>query len=281
MDKNISILQPLLLQQNKMDKNISIGIIGLGRFGTLVASILKNHANVLVYSANQDTLKNRASKIGVIAANLEEVARANIVILTVPISQTKEMIRQIAPKMKEGSLLVDTCSVKVYPCEWLTEYARSDIEIMGTHPMFGPVSSKFDIEKQEFQLNGLQIVLCPLKISNIKLESIKRFLSELGLEVIITTPEDHDEQNAITLSLVHFLGRSLNEAGIKKQQIYTPGFENLLRIYAHTTVDDWQLFFDMNNYNPFAKKVRSRFLDACRSVEDKINENYEHTIGKS
>lgn len=261
--------------------NISIGIIGLGRFGSLIASILKNHAEIKVYSELEETLNEKAEKIGVRLFSLEEAAGCSIVILAVPISQTELMIKKISGLLKPGCLLVDTCSVKVYPCQWLRENIPENVQIMGTHPMFGPVPSKFDIDKQVWNINGLQIVLCPLRIKSEYLEIVKNFLTDLHLEVIVTSPEDHDEQNAVTLSLVHFLGRSLFEADIRKQRIFTPGFENLLKIYDHTTNDDWQLFFDMNNYNPFAEQARHQFLKACERVEDKIKENYEHTFKKN
>lgn len=268
-------------QSNDMTKNKTISVIGLGQFGSLAASILKNHARVVVYSANKVSLAEKALKIGVEAVELAEAATADVVILTVPISKTEDMIRQVVPLMKPGALLLDACSVKVYPCEWLEKYGRDDIEIMGTHPMFGPVSAKFDIEQQSFELAGLQIILCPLRIAESRLELITALLEKLGLDVIVTTPEDHDRQNAITLSLVHFLGRSLHEAGINKQRIYTPGFENLLKIYGHTIKDEWQLFFDMNNYNPFAAEVRQKFLAACQTIENKINDNHDLTFKKT
>ncbi|NTU98680.1 prephenate dehydrogenase/arogenate dehydrogenase family protein [Candidatus Falkowbacteria bacterium] len=264
-----------------MNKNLTIGIIGLGRFGGLLASILSRHVKVLVYNLNQEGLAERAKKIGFEVASLAEVSQSDIVIATVPISSTEDLIKEVAPMMRPGSLLLDICSVKVMPCQWLKQHAPDNIEIMGTHPMFGPVTAKYDYEQQAFTLEGLQIVLCPLRISDERLEKIKSFLAGLGLEVIVTTPEDHDEQNAITLSLVHFLGRSLKEAGIGEQRIFTPGFSNLLKIYEHTISDDWQLFLDMNNYNPYAKEVRQRFMDACQTVNEKIREDYEHTFQKN
>lgn len=264
-----------------MISNKTISVIGLGKFGSLVASILKSHGRVVVYSANQASLVEKTSKIGVEAVVLVQAAAADVVILTVPISKTEEMIKRVVPLMRPGALLLDVCSVKVYPCEWLEKYGRDDIEIMGTHPMFGPVSAEFDIEKQTYKLAGLQIILCPLRIKESRLELIMTLLERLGLDVIVTTPEDHDRQNAVTLSLVHYLGRALHEAGINKQRIFTPGFENLLKIYGHTIKDEWQLFFDMNNYNPFAADVRHKFLTACQTIEKKINDNHDLTFKKT
>ncbi|PIR13274.1 prephenate dehydrogenase [Candidatus Falkowbacteria bacterium CG11_big_fil_rev_8_21_14_0_20_39_10] len=250
----------------------TIGIIGFGRFGALAASILSRHFLVKVYHyKNKKENPARAKKIGVRLTDLKDTLNSDIVILIAPISQTEKIIKEIAPQLKPGCLVMDACSVKVYPCQWLKKHLPKSVEIMGTHPMFGPTTSKYDFDKQTWDLKKLQIVLCPLRIKKIRLEKIKKFLKKLDLKVIITTPDDHDRQNAKTLSLVHFVGRSILGAGIGQQKIYTPGYEDLLRILPHTTSDNWQLFYDMNNYNPYAQVIRENFLDSCQTINKKIN----------
>lgn len=260
-----------------------ISIIGLGNFGTLAASILGKHFEVLIHHyRKRDGDEEKAEIIGARLVDLKEAAECDIVILTTPISKTKEVIKKIVPLMKKGSLLLDTCSVKVFPCRWLKKYANNNIEIMGTHPMFGPTTSKFDFKKQVWNLNGLQIVLCPLKISEERYLNIKKFMVSLGLTVIKTTPEDHDKQNAKTLSFVHYTGRSLLRAGIGEQEIFTPGYRDLLSILPHTTSDNWQLFYDMNNYNPYSDEVRENFRRASFEIEEKIiNSRDENALERS
>ena len=208
--------------------------------------------------------------VGASPADFDIVAQCDIVILSVQMSRTEEMIMRVVPRMKKGALLLDTCSVKVDPCAWLEKYATKDIQIMGTHPMFGAVTSKFDIEEMKWKLAGLQIVLCPLRIEKKLLGDIKKFLEKIGLEVIETNPIDHDKQNAKTLSFVHFIGRAFLRAGIKEQKIFTPGYSDLLKILPHTTSDNWQLFYDMNNLNHYADQVREHFLESSFEIEEKI-----------
>jgi len=254
-----------------MDKQKTIGIIGFGRFGSLAASILGKQATVFIYQEKITLeIKKRVKKINAHLASLEELANCDYIIIAVPISKTELMIKKLAPIVKPGTLVMDACSVKTYPCQWLKKYLPKDIETMGTHPMFGPVTTKFDFNAQTWVLADKQIVLCPLRISEKKLQEIKKFLEGLGLEVIITTPADHDKQNAKTLSLVHFLGRALVKAKIKEQKIFTPGYTDLLKIIPHTASDNWQLFFDMHNYNPFALDIRRKFISACKDLEEKI-----------
>jgi prephenate dehydrogenase len=252
-----------------MRKKRTIGIIGFGRFGTLAASVLKNHGEVSVYDTTKQLAK--AERIGVQFKDLAAVAASDIVILSVPISQTEKVIKQIAKLVKPEALIIDTCSVKVYPCQWLKKYLPGNMNILGTHPMFGPITTDFNEIKQTWKLEGLQIVLCPVNISKKRLEAIKKLLKELKLKVIVATPEEHDKQNAITLSFVHYLGRALWETGIREQKMYSPGFKDLLGIYRTTTGDSWELFYDMNTYNPYAKKVRANFLKTLEKLENNIN----------
>ncbi len=255
-----------------MENNLKILLIGFGGFGTLVASVLKKEGlniRVLNYK-NKKKDKEKAKIIGIKLVKEKDISEFDIIILATPISKTEEVIKAVSKKMKPGGLLLDTCSVKVYPCNWLKNHTSKNVQIMGTHPMFGPTTSNFDLKKQTWSLKDLQIVLCPLRIKNKHLNNIQNFLKNLGLNVIKTTPEDHDKQNAKTLSLVHFIGRSLLDAKIGKQEIFTPGYSDLLSILPHTTSDNWQLFYDMNNYNPYAKEVMENFMQSCSLIEEKI-----------
>ncbi|MFA6171664.1 MAG: prephenate dehydrogenase/arogenate dehydrogenase family protein [Patescibacteria group bacterium] len=259
----------------------TVSIIGFGRFGQLTASVFSKRAEVLIYESRvKNDHKLKAKKIGAKIVNLKLAASADLIILAVPISAAEKVIKQIAPYVRPGSLIVDTCSVKAYPCGWLKKYLPKSVEIMGTHPQFGPVTTKFNFEKQSYKLKGLQIVLCPIRIGGARLGAVKNFLTGLELKVIITTPEDHDRQNAYTLGLVHFVGRALLGAGAREQEIYTPGYTDLLSILPHTTSDNWQLFYDMHNYNPYAESVRLKFMGACESMDERIRKaNVKDELG--
>ncbi len=267
------------MQEKKSPK---ICIIGLGRFGSLIASILVKDFPIFIYHyRNNPEINKKTRLIGGKLIDFNQISKCDIIILTVPISKTEKMIKNIAPVVKPGALIIDTCSVKTLPCGWLKKYLPKNINILGTHPMFGPVTTNFNINNQTWNLKNKQIVLCPLRLSNKKLSCIKKYLKKINLEIIITTPEDHDQQNAKTLSLVHFLGRALTLSGIKKQKIFTPGYEDLLKIIPHTSSDNWQLFFDMHNFNPYSEQTVKKFLNACENLENKIikeasNDNFDY-----
>lgn len=244
--------------KNKLKNNkFKIAIIGYGRFGKLLAKILYPFGEILVISRRNLNYKN-IKKI-----NYSDLKEADWIIPAVPISELQNVLKKINQYLKEGSLVMDVCSVKVYPCKWLKKHISPRADIMGTHPMFGPDSAKNG-------LKGLQIVLCPIRISSSKLKIIKDIFKKLELKIIKTTPKEHDKQTAKSLALVHYLGRALAEAGIKKENISTLGFQRLLAVNETVNNDTWQLFLDMHNYNPYAENIRNNFIRSLEKINSKI-----------
>ena len=89
---------------------MELGIIGVGRFGRLVAGLLKNDFQVKVYDSRKSSCPQ-----GVSWRRLNEVAAKPVVILCVPISEIKRTCLAIRPFLSPGQLILDTCSVKVRP----------------------------------------------------------------------------------------------------------------------------------------------------------------------
>jgi prephenate dehydrogenase len=264
------------------NKKKSIGIFGFGRFGQLMAVILKKNLpnleiNVYKYKDDPEFIQN-SKKIGVNLTSFNKTIQSEVIVLGVPISKTQALIKKIAPKIKGPKLILDICSVKGLPSKWMKRYLPKQVEILGTHPMFGPGVTQFDLKKLKYKLKNFQIVLCPIRIQKKKLIKLKTFLRLIGLEVIETTPREHDKQVAKSISLVHFLSRSLDQMKIKNQKITTYGYSNLIENY-YVTNCDWQLFFDVINYNRYAKETIEKFLNSTQVIQAKIiKHNYPQKL---
>jgi prephenate dehydrogenase len=240
-----------------------IGIIGFGRFGHLMARYLAREFDVFAWDIED---KSKAiAETGAIGGSLEEVCRQKIVILAVPISGIQDVLKKIAPLLRNHTLVVDVCSVKVYPIQWMKEILPDHVFILATHPMFGPDSAAKT-------LVGSKIVLCKVRINDEQYSQIKSYLASKHLTVIETTPEEHDKEIAVSLALTHFIGRSLSEFGASEQLIDTEGYKRLLHILEVVDHDTWQLFLDMNHYNPYAQEQRMAFIKAMQSIEEKMNQ---------
>ena len=238
-----------------------IGIIGYGRFGQLMAAYLADDFKVVAYRRSQTPADCRNPNTP--HAPLEKVAQQDIVIIAVPISTLKETLQRIAPMLKKDALIVDVCSVKEYPLQWMEDILPETVSILGTHPMFGPDSAGDSLE-------GCKIVLCRARISERVFAAIKTYLSAKGLIVIEATPQEHDKQIAVSLALTHFIGRSLSEFGADPLPIDTEGYKRLLHILDVVEHDTWQLFLDMNQFNPYADEVRSSFMQAIEKTDKRL-----------
>ncbi len=240
-----------------MKPNINICIIGCGRFGSLLVKILKPFGKIHV--VNRTPVKAR----GIKNISYNDLKVMDWVIPAVPISALEQVLLKMKPHLKPGTLVMDVCSVKIKPCQWMRKKLPRSVEIIGTHPMFGPDSARYG-------LKDLQIIICPVRAAKGSVSRLKNFFSSLGLKVVETTPERHDREAAKSLALVHFIGRGLSSVRIRKQEISSLGFERLLSVNETVANDTRQLFIDMHRYNPYAGNVRNGFIKALDKLNNEI-----------
>ncbi len=241
-----------------------IGLIGFGRFGALTAHYLAQDETVLVYSRSQTPETIAAS--GATASSLEEACHQRFVIVCVPISAMPATLQRIGPMLPPKTVVIDVCSVKIHPLQWMRDYLPPHVYILGTHPMFGPDSAADS-------LVGRKLVLCRERMPKRLYQWVHRYLLSKQLEVIETTPEDHDRQIAVSLSLTHFIGRSLSAFGAGDLEIDTEGYRRLMYTLGVVEHDTWQLFEDMHRYNPFARQTRAAFMAAMQDIDRQLDQD--------
>jgi prephenate dehydrogenase len=238
-----------------------IGILGFGRFGKLMANYLARDFDVMVYNRSDNADDIMAS--GAKPTSLEVVCRQKLLILSVPISVFHETLKTVAPLLAPDALVIDVCSVKEYPVRLMKDLLPEQVSILATHPMFGPDSAAN-------ALQGRKIVLCAERINDSAYRKIKSYLISKGLMVLEVTPEAHDRQIAVSLALTHFIGRSLAEFGATPLDVDTEGYQRLLHVLGVVENDTWQLFEDMNTYNPYAAESRSVFMEAVQRIHQQL-----------
>jgi prephenate dehydrogenase len=242
---------------------MNLALIGFGRMGGLIYKHLKNDFNIKVFDENPEKLKSLEKKS--IINSPQELGEFDYVILCVPISQIESITSTIAPYLNIKATLIDTCSVKKIPLDTILNNIDKRINVLGTHPMFGPDSVKDT-------LAGCKIVLCPVRIDSARLNSIKDYLKKNNLTVIESTPDEHDQQISESLVLTHFIGRALEQIKARPLSIDTKGHRRLLRILETVVNDSWQLFEDMNTHNPYSRSKREEFIKALEQINIKLNQ---------
>ncbi|MBN2509933.1 MAG: prephenate dehydrogenase/arogenate dehydrogenase family protein [Spirochaetales bacterium] len=239
---------------------MKIGVYGLGRFGVFWAQQLSRLGSVYGYSR---TLKTGLPTC-ISVTGFDGLFECDVLVLCVAISAMEEAVRQIAPRLRAGMLVMDTCSVKVHPVQTMIKHLPEDISIIATHPMFGPDSGRNGVQ-------GLPLVFSPVRCGDsIAAEWKTMFTRTLGLKLIEMTPEEHDREAAVTQGITHFIGRVLKEMDLKPSTIGTLGYSKLLEIIEQTCNDPYQLFMDLQRYNPFTEDMRARLINAMHHQLDQV-----------
>lgn len=233
----------------------TMGIVGFGRFGRLASAYLKDHFDLMAY--DRETCDEAAKRLGVLTGSLRDAARCSVVLLCVPISQIQSVLEEIAPYLVEGTLVADTCSVKEYPASAMKAILPDHVDILGTHPLFGPDSAGHGLE-------GKKIVLCPVRLENLR--RVELFLRRLKLRVLVSSPEAHDRAMASTQVVVQFLGRAFLEIGLVHEPVATPGYDQLIGILEVVQHDTWELFRDLQNFNRFAREMREKLITSLTKI---------------
>jgi prephenate dehydrogenase len=132
----------------------SVGLLGVGAFGRLVAKHLSPIVPVIAYDP---ALKiSDVAEIDVQVGTVAEVGSCDMLVIAAPVSEFGTALRQVRPYLRPGAAVVDVGSVKVGPIKIMQDELPDFVEIVGTHPLFGPQSAWTGIA-------GRKIVVCPVR----------------------------------------------------------------------------------------------------------------------
>ena len=93
-----------------------------------------------------------------------------------------------------------------------------------------------------------------------------------SISIVEMTPEEHDRDAAMSQGITHFMGRVLKESGVSSTKINTLGFNELLGVIEQTCNDSWDLFLDLQNYNPFTNEMVKKIEHGIEVVRKQIGE---------
>ncbi len=237
------------------------GIIGFGRFGQLAAQHLRDRFDVVVTDTGD--IAAAAAAQGVRAGSLADAARCDVVMLAVPVQAMAAIIAAIAPLVRPGAIVVDVASVKMLPARWMAETLPDGVDIVATHPLFGPQSARDGIA-------GQPLVIC--QVRGDAHHKVAAFGRELGLNVSVTTAEQHDREMAYVQALTHLIGRTLVDIRIPDGELKTSSYQHLLELCGLIRDDSKELFFAIQNLNPYAQEITRQFIAQANDLLDECVE---------
>lgn len=186
----------------------------------------------------------------------EVLPQQDLVLLTVPASALKDVLRQCAGYFSPSVILADICSVKVLPMSVMLKYHVGPV--VGTHPLFGP--------EPDMLVHGARVAVTPGRDDQ-ALAAVSGLLAEMGFTPFQTTPETHDRAMAAVQGLnfvttCAYLSALAEDAGI--EAFLTPSFTRRLEAAKKMLTEDASMFADLFEANPFSQ-------DAVRMFRSHLN----------
>ena len=232
-----------------------VSIIGFGRFGAMLHALLTKGFEVDVYD------KNPVDYAEVNEVSLEEALKNDTIFIAVPIRDFEDLVVDISTRIQSGKTIIDVCSVKVFPKKVMIDNLPEKIDIIATHPLFGPDSLKD---------SGSVMTMEAVRDSFERYNFWKNYFESQNIIIEEISADDHDMMAARSQGLTHFVGRVIDDFGTNQTRIDTEGYKALHKLVNQTCNDSWDLFEDIQNYNPYTEKMISELNGSFKKISEII-----------
>ena len=257
--------------KHTMSNQMRIAIIGgSGKMGQWLASFLvKEGHKVIITGRNETKLLEAKRQLGIEATtdNIKAVDQAQAVIISVPVDNFEDVVKQIRPYTKAEQIIIDITSIKASPVKIMHKHIKTGL-VLGTHPMFGPGAK--GIARQSF-------VLTPTDDKERALaQKIKEYLETKEAKVTLMSPEEHDEMMTVILGLAHFIAIVSADTLLsvdKLQQMRAVGgstFKLLLTLAEGVVSEESEFYTSLQMHLPHTAEIERLFQSRTKAWADLV-----------
>lgn len=195
-------------------------------------------------------------------SSVDIVKKCDIVIVCVFIENTVQVIREIVPFMKDGSLITDFTSIKGFVVDGMKKVKES-VGVLGMHPLFGPL---------EKDLNGQRVVFCRER-DNVWVDFLKSFFEKKGVKIIEMNAVEHDRQMAIIQGMNSFVNLSFAKFASRYLQglnpdLFTPMFRLQGITFGRMLSQSYDLYPNIQLRNDEFLKIVDEYLGCVNSLSE-------------
>jgi chorismate mutase/prephenate dehydrogenase len=200
---------------------------------------------------------------------LQEVAAdLDLAIVSVPINRTVDVIRRLAPKLKNQTILADFTSKKAAPIAEMKKAHHGPV--LGLHPMHGP-----DVQNISKQL----MVVCPVQ----KPDQCRWFIDQArlwGMRILEADPKKHDHVMHLVQGLRHFVallhGSFMKTYDLNPQDILdysSPIYRAELMMTGRIFAQSAELYADIVFADEERRQLLLNFLDHNQKLAELVRNN--------
>jgi len=260
----------------------TIGIIGVGLLGGSIAAAARQRkltGNIL--GAGRNPARMRAAQhSGLLdrgTTNIAETAaESDLVIVCTPVNHITQFIQIVAKNSRPGTIITDVGSTKQKICEDLYGNLPEGITFVASHPLAGSEKTGFEFADPDLFQNRPCVITPDDSLPVEAVARIKQFWEALGMHVLETSPQKHDQILAETSHLPHVVASALAMSLTEENRNFTStGFRDTTRIAA----GDPALWIDilLNNREAVVNSI-DKYTHSLHRLRDAIINHDENQL---
>ena len=229
---------------------VGLGLIG----GSMLLSLRQIESESEFFGIDTNTIHLReALDLQIIDQQAEDkdFADADVVVVSIPVDISPQVIQDTLDKVGEKTLVIDTGSTKENICKFLATHPKRD-QFLATHPIAG---TEFSGPKAAYAqlFKAKTMILCEIEKTRFQLQDIAIGLFEkMQMTIRYMHPKDHDQHIAYVSHLSHISSFMLGKTVIEKEQdqqdifdLAGSGFASTVRL-AKSHPQTWTSIFKDN-----------------------------------
>jgi len=262
---------------------IGVGLIG----GSLALDLKKLNPDVVVYGLDYNPLHlEEALALEIIdeKAEFADLKNADLVILSIPVDASTNIILEILDIISDEALVADVGSTKLDICKMTANHPKRR-NFLAMHPIAGT-----EFSGPKAAINGLfknkANIICEVEKTAFKLqEKALKLFAEMGMRIRYMNPEAHDKHIAYVSHLSHIssfmLGKTVIEKEKNERDIFDmagSGFASTVRL-AKSSPAMWAPIFKQNKDNVL--ETLEEYINNLTHFKDLIKEdNFEEIFNE-
>ncbi|CAD7698365.1 unnamed protein product [Ostreobium quekettii] len=258
-------------KQLSRERQLKIGIVGFGKFGQFLAKRLVEHGHQ-VLATSRTPYVDEATELGVeFFTDAHDFCESHpdVVILATSIISLESVLFSLPfQRLKRSTLIVDVLSVKVFPKQLFMRTLPPELDLLCTHPMFGPDSGQGSWKGLNFMYECVRVGDSPERQHRV--QRFLQFFKLEGCNMIEMTCEEHDKKAASTQFITHTVGRVLGAMDLESTNLDTKGYQSLVNLVSNTTHDSFDLYYGLFMYNQNATEELDRLERAFQDVKSQL-----------
>lgn len=231
----------------------SVSILGLGLIGGSIAKALrKANSDIFISAFDLPEVLAIALEENVIDKKLKSVDESldsDLIFIALPVNLSLSYFQELIPKLKEGQIISDVCSVK-YSFKKIWDNTKSNGTYIGCHPMTGKEKGGYENADELLFENSIVVVTEDLTADESKNE-FAEIIKSLGSNILFIPAKQHDIIAASVSHLPQLVSVALvNTAALKTENynfldLAAGGFRDMTRI-ASSDFSIWESIINEN-----------------------------------